>query len=104
MQETMALLEGLETSCWLHSIMTELLSKPLEATEIHTDNIPLFEVAHSTIKEKCSSKYLASIKDITHRKEFRLQWTENHHQLTNVLTKQGSDSSRLIQPLSNDKI
>lgn len=68
LQETMALLENSEITCWLYSIINELLSKPLETTKINTDNMSLFEVAHLKIEEKCSRKDLASVRESTHRK------------------------------------
>ena len=104
--ETMALLEATETSFWLASIINELLDSPIKSTEIHIDNLSLFEAANSTtaVEEKRLRVDLASLRESIVKKEFHLKWLEGGHQLADVLTKQGADSKKLIQALTTGKI
>ena len=103
--ETMALLEVSETCIWLSHIINELLHDSLETTEIFTDNKSLFEAAHSTtsVEEKRLRVDLAAIRQSISRKEFTLQWIDTKHQLADALTKQGADSTKLLQTLKESK-
>ena len=104
--ETMALLDASETTCWLSNIINELLENQLETAEIHTDNLSLYEAAHSTsaVEEKRLRVDLASIRESIIRKEFQLKWVDTKHQLADILTKQGADANKLMQALQNGKI
>lgn len=99
--ETMALLEVSETCFWLSHIINELLNDSLETTEIFTDNKSLFEAAHSTtsVEEKRLRVDLAAIRQSISRKEFILRWIDTKHQLADALTKQGADSTKLLDTL-----
>ena len=99
--ETMALLEVSETCFWLSHIINELLNNTLETTEIFTDNKSLFEAAHSTtaVEEKRLRVDLAAIRQSISRKEFTLQWIDTKHQLADALTKQGADTTKLLETL-----
>ena len=99
--ETMALLEASETCCWLSHIINELLETPLEKSEIFTDNKSLFEAAHPTTAVK-ECQRIKAIRESISRGEFTLQWIETKNQSADSLTKQGADSSRLIEALNNN--
>ena len=72
-------------------------------TEIYCDNKSLTEAAHSTtaVEEKRLRVDLAVIRQSVSRNEFKLRWTETKHQLADSLTKQGTDSSRLVETLES---
>jgi len=99
--ETMALLEVSETCIWISHIINELLDNSLQTTEIFTDNKLLYEAAHSTtsVEEKRLRVDIAAIRQSIVRKEFNLKWIDTKHQLADTLTKQGADSTKLLQAL-----
>ena len=104
--ETMALLDVSEACFWLQNVMNELLTTPLDTTVIYTDNKSLYQAAHSssTIEEKRLRVELAGIRESINRREFKLMWIETRLQLADCLTKQGADSTRLLDVLQAGKI
>ena len=80
-----------------------MLDIPLGITEIYCDNKSLTEAAHSTtaVEEKRLRVDLAAIRQSVSRNEFKLKWIETKHQLADSLTKQGADSSRLVENLES---
>ena len=103
--ETMALLEASETCFWLSHIINEMLDIPLGITKIYCDNKSLTEVAHSNtaVEEKRLRVDLAAIRQSISRNEFKLRWIKTKHQLADSLTKQGADSSQLVESLESAK-
>ena len=63
------------------------------------------EAAHSTtaVEEKRLRVDLAVIRQSVSRNEFKLRWIETKHRLADSLTKQGTDSSRLVETLESAK-
>ena len=98
-------LEASETCFWLSHIINEMLDIPLGITEIYCDNKSLTEVAHSTtiVEQKRLRVDLAAIKQSVSRNEFKLRWIETKHQLADSLTKQGANSSQLVETLESAK-
>ena len=82
-----------------------MLDIPLGITEIYCDNKSLTEVAHSTtiVEQKRLRVDLAAIKQSVSRNEFKLRWIETKHQLADSLTKQGANSSQLVETLESAK-
>ena len=98
-------LEASETCFWLSHIINQMLDIPLGITEIYCDNKSLTEAAHSTtvVEQKRLRVDLAAIKQSVSRNEFKLRWIEMKHQLADSLTKQGADSSQLVETLESAK-
>jgi len=104
--ETMALLDASESCYWLSHIINELMNEPLSKTLIYTDNRSLVDAAHSTtaVEEKRLRVDLSAIREsITHNK-FELKWVDTRNQLADTLTKQGADSTKLLDTLFNGRL
>ena len=77
---------------------------PLGITEIFCDKRSLTEAADSTSRRrKWLRVELAAIRQSVSRNEFKSRWIETKHQLADSLTKQGADSSRLVETLESGK-
>ncbi len=100
--ETLSMVDGLDTTCYLGHLLSELLFKkntnviPIDCL---TDNKSLFENIHSTklVSEKRLRVDIASIKQMLQQGVIsNVQWVDSIHQLSDCLTKKGASSDQLL--------
>ena len=102
--ETLAMAEAIEAGQLISAITSEILYEgrkkiPVEAV---TDNYSLYECAHST-KSNSDRKLridLGIIREAITKDELVLKWVPTSCQLSDILTKDGVDSSALISHIS----
>ena len=98
--ETIALVEGLESAYLTSQLFSEILTNSIESVpvEVITDNLSLYEAAHSTtsIKDKRLRIELSIVRESISKEEIQLKWVKTGLQLADCLTKQGCDARKLI--------
>ncbi|XP_057296123.1 uncharacterized protein LOC130625058 [Hydractinia symbiolongicarpus] len=101
--ETLALVNGIDTCIWVKNVINKVLNTNLEGILCHTDNKSLFEAAHSTksLEDKRVRVDMASLRQSINQKEIELKWISTKHQLADVLTKQGANSTLLMDVLQS---
>ena len=99
----MALLDASESCYWLSHIINEWMNEPLSKTLIFTDNRSLADAAHSTtsVEEKRLRVDLSAFRESITNNEFELRWVDTRNQ---HLTKQGADSTKLLDTLFNGRL
>ena len=104
--EAMALLDAIDTNVWLVHVISEITNMKIDVSIFNTDNLSLVEALHSTksTEEKRLRVDIAAVKEAVENKEFIVRWVEKRFQLADVLTKQGADSSLLLQVLRSGNI
>ena len=102
--ETLALVEGLESALLIKSLLNEILHQnkktiPIEAI---TDSKSVFQSAYSTnqILDKGQRINMSMLREYIAMKEVSLKWVPTDHQLANVLTKSGCDTSEILKRVS----
>lgn len=104
--EVMAILDTVDITIWLRYILSEIFDGQILTTVIRTDNKSSYENIHSTTPadEKRTRVDIAAIRESVRRKEVSIEWIRKEHQLADVLTKQGADSSKLAAVLEKGHI
>ena len=101
--ETMALLEGAETSVYISHIITDLLDIPQLKVHCFVDNKSLVDSLYSShqVEEKRLRIDLPVLDNMIENKEITdVQWVETNLQLANCLTKRGASSLHLMEAIS----
>ena len=101
--ETMALLEGAETSVYISHIISDLLDIPQLNVHCFVDNKSLVDSLYSShqVEEKRLRIDLAVLDNMIENKEITdVQWVETNLQLANCLTKRGASSLHLMEAIS----
>ena len=106
--ETIAAVEGLEAAYLISKLFSEILfnSKKSVPVEVVTDNLSLYEAAHSTtsIQDKRLRIELGIIRESIAKEEIQLKWVKTEFQLADCLTKQGSDPRKLIAHITGKNV
>ena len=106
--ETLALVEGIESALLIKSLLNEMLyqNKKTIPIEAITDSKSVFQSAHSTnqILDKGQRINMSMLREYIAMKEVSLKWVSTDHQLANVLTKSGCDSSEILKRVSSAKV
>ena len=107
--ESLALLEGAESSFMMKSFISEIYQLPsAESVEITcvTDNQSLHGAAYSTktITDRRLKVDMCVVRDMRQRSEIqRILWTEAGKQLSDCLTKKGASSMALLKALWEER-
>ncbi len=108
--EAMAMVEGLESVCYLGHLVSELLfasKKNVIPVICYTDNKSLYDNIHSTksVGEKRLRIDIAGIKQMLERREIaRVEWIQSTDQLSDCLTKKGASSAQLLEVLKTGQL
>ena len=104
--ETMAMLDAIDASVWIGTLLDEILSDKMKTPQIVTDNKSLFEAAHSTtaVEEKRLRVEIAAIRESIRKGEVEVKWMPKAKQMADCLTKQGSDTRKLLEVLEDAHI
>ena len=103
--ETLAMVEAMERTQMIGELLSGILHEGKKKIPIEgvTDSKQLYEAAYSakSIIDKRLRIDLAVIREAIIRDEFILNWVPSSHQISDCLTKEGSDSSTLREHISN---
>ena len=106
--ETIAMVEGVESSLLISSILSEVLYNGTKTVpvEAYTDCYSLYEAAHSTpaVRDKKLRIEIAILREGISRSEFTLQWVKTEDQLADSLTKRGSDPTKLLEQITGKEV
>ena len=103
MKDHLVKYEQLHTKIKDHQVI--LPDIPLGITEIFCDKKSLTEAAHSTIRKRKTVEGRIGSNQTKRLKKlkFKSRWIETKHKLADSLTKQGANSSRLVETLESGK-
>ena len=97
--ESMALIEGLEESLYIQSVLDELGF--LHTITAIVDSKSLHDAIHSTklVDDKRLRIDIASIQELVQQKKAIIKWSPAEKQLANALTKRGASPAHLLEVL-----
>ena len=104
--ETLSLVDTIDICVWLKHIIEEIDNNELLPTIIRTDNKDLLDAAESTkaVEEKRLRVEIGVIRESIRNKDFVLQWVKGSKQIADSLTKQGANTSTLLQVLMDGSL
>ena len=103
--ETMSLLDAVDNSIWLSSILKQIsIEKPVISIA-KTDNEGLSNAVYSTtpVTEKRLRVDIAGIKEEIKNRNIKVEWIPKQKQLADSLTKQGANTELLLKTLHSMK-
>ena len=101
--ETLSLLDGLDSACYLQKLFSEIMDITLPITA-YVDNKGLVNAVYSTcmVDEKRLRLDVAAIKEsLTNGDVKEIKWCLGSDQLANCMTKRGAGSDKLLLTLNN---
>ena len=103
--ETLAMSEAVDSAYYISGLLSEILfeNKHQIMIEGFTDNYSLHQAAHTmtSVKDRRLRIELGHIRESITKKEFILKWVPTSSQLSDVLTKEGVDSSSLLSHITS---
>ena len=98
--ETIAMVDGTDAAIVTSKLLAEIIHNEKKSipVEVITDNLSLFEAAHSTTSttDRRLRIEMSIIRENMSRNQMKLKWVRTDHQLADCLTKKGSDPRKLV--------
>ena len=106
--ETIAMVEGMEAAYSCSMLLSEILydNRKEIPVEMIIDNYSLFQSVHSTtsVTDRRLRIEMAILREAHSRSDFKLKWAKAEYQLSDCLTKRGSDPRKLIAHITGKEV
>ena len=106
--ETTAMVDAIEAAYSTSKLLSEIIydQKKTITVEAVTDNLSLFEAAHTTtqIQDRRLRIEMSIIREGLARNEYKLKWVKTSNQLADCFTKKGSDPKILLEHITGKTV